>query len=114
MTEDEAKEKWCPWARYETGQGRTANRWRQSLPENEPHALNPVPCRCIASACMAWRWTPITMTDEHIAAVKKAAIDLDDKSASRVKASRDVADNPEKYDLPTKPFRGFCGLAGKS
>ena len=26
---------------------------------SEPHALNPVPCRCIASECMAWRWGPV-------------------------------------------------------
>lgn len=53
LTEDEAKEMWCPFARYSSGTA-AANRWKQSEPT--PHALNPVPCRCIASECMAWRW----------------------------------------------------------
>jgi hypothetical protein len=34
----------------------SSNRWRQREPT--PEALNPVPCRCIASECMAWRWEP--------------------------------------------------------
>lgn len=59
-TEEVAKTKWCPFSRYELRDG-GVNRWKQSLPEDEPHALNPVPCRCIASDCMAWRWwnTPL-------------------------------------------------------
>lgn len=61
MTEDEAREKWCPDARY-AGQDDDggANRWKQNLTADEPHALNPIPCRCIASQCMAWRWQNLT------------------------------------------------------
>lgn len=56
-TEEQAREKWCPLARYSTTSGDPAsNRWRQSLPEDQPYAANPVPCRCIGSECMAWRW----------------------------------------------------------
>lgn len=56
-TEAEARTKWCPFVRVgvqsEAPPG--VNRWKQSLPADEPWALNPVPCRCIASDCMAWR-----------------------------------------------------------
>jgi hypothetical protein len=55
MTEDEAKTKWCPFVRFQTFDSPPANRWKQQLPEDEPYALNPIPCRCIGSACMAWR-----------------------------------------------------------
>lgn len=58
MTEEEAKTKWCPQVRYGAFQEPAANRWKQSAPEDQPHALNPVPCRCIGSDCMAWRWGP--------------------------------------------------------
>lgn len=55
LTEAEAKTKWCPHSRYQGfGEGGN-NRWKQSAPESEPHALNPIPCRCIASGCMMWR-----------------------------------------------------------
>lgn len=52
FTEEEAKTKWCPWARtawafddVRNGIFVTANR---GTTEDD--------CRCIASECMAWRW----------------------------------------------------------
>jgi hypothetical protein len=53
MTEAEAKTKWCPHARLQTSwsspQGGVAlagiNRWEKGN------------AKCIASECMAWRWT---------------------------------------------------------
>ena len=53
MTEDEAKTKWCPFARYVSIRGEGINRW---IHEGETQT-NPEPSRCIASDCMAWRWT---------------------------------------------------------
>jgi len=48
MTEDDAKTKWCPWARapLHGGVGHIAI--------NRPERCD---SRCIASGCMAWRWT---------------------------------------------------------
>jgi hypothetical protein len=44
MTEADAKNRWCPFARSLRG----ANRDIEGGPD---HA-----CRCLASGCMAWRW----------------------------------------------------------
>jgi hypothetical protein len=82
MTEAEAKTKWCPESRYELGDV-SVNRWKQPLPEYEPNALNPVPCRCIASACMAWRWSEWEQND-----------------------------NPSIHER-SKGIKGYCGLSGK-
>lgn len=55
MTEDEAKEKWCPFVRVVIGPDNPA--WqglmltnRGDIPADNTHTL------CIGSACMAWRW----------------------------------------------------------
>lgn len=53
MTPKEARTKWCPMVRYATRLDPSSNRWKQDV--GEPHALNPVPCRCIANECMMWR-----------------------------------------------------------
>ena len=53
-TEDEAKQKWCPFTRvYDSfdGSAATANRGIGGRPE--PDEGN---TRCIASGCMAWEW----------------------------------------------------------
>ena len=89
MTEDEAKTKWCP---------------SNIMGENT---------RCVGPNCMAWRWIPLQADDSFKAAVIKAKDDIGDKSDTGVKASRHVIANRAAYGLPTEPFDGYCGLAGK-
>ena len=85
MTEDEAKTKWCPFARviapitapdaemvWTTGN-------RVSIPEqlgtiSSGDPMNPDAAHCIGSACMAWRWSrppagPDTFRSQHIPGV---------------------------------------------
>lgn len=57
MTEDEAKTKWCPFARVgapvdSIAAGCSTNRWPgdDSVGPGSPYL-------CIAADCMAWRWS---------------------------------------------------------
>lgn len=72
-TEDEAKAKWCPFARgseLERHDDRQAH-GRHDVPTNHvvvrPLSRLPIsvpePLRCIASQCMAWRWYPAPRQD---------------------------------------------------
>jgi hypothetical protein len=48
LTEDAAREKWCPFARDDSGGDNPCTVNRPNYPAYQ--------VRCIASDCMAWRW----------------------------------------------------------
>ena len=104
-TSDEARKLWCPWARVLEGQPPGGAGVNRAGPEAGFY--------CIASDCMAWRWTPLKVTPEYLDAVRALAEATAEK-APFAKAARAVADKPEAHGLPSTPFRGYCGLAGKS
>jgi hypothetical protein len=88
LTEDEAKAKWCPFVRidaYPRGLGVGA-----APAVNRAHEMNgdfttvEPKCRCIGSACMAWRREPPVIVP---------------------------ADSVTPEMLAREP-RGYCGLAG--
>jgi hypothetical protein len=60
MTEEEAKTKWCPFARTMGIDGDVimpaANRVFMFTGANKLTFPHPEMCACIASKCMAWRW----------------------------------------------------------
>lgn len=67
MTEDEARAKWCPFVRQlGTLIGRqTANEADRVISmgsQNRGYSMGGMldNCSCIASQCMAWRWTDTT------------------------------------------------------
>jgi hypothetical protein len=107
ITEDEAKTKWCPQARYETGEG-GGNRWRLDMSAIVIDPMNPPPCRCIASACMAWRFV-----DQEF----RRDVELWSKSKNE-RVNSAYSDDAEwrpvrgKKDDDPPPATGFCGLAG--
>ena len=74
-------------------------------------ATNPASDRCRGPDCAAFRWETITVAHPNWAAsVKAVAAEIGDTVPFK-KASRIVADDPEKYGLV--PTRGFCGLGGQ-
>lgn len=76
LTEDEAKKRWCPFANVQ--QDGTGNRYPM-----DTDMLNRAFACCIASDCMAWRWT---------------------------EQGHDPGDFPGMGEWPST---GFCGLASK-
>lgn len=92
-TEEEAKERWCPFARAtlfaEEPDGEvtviagapTFNRFAEARASGP---TNPPSCRCIGSQCMAWRW-----------------------------GDDDAALNERMHGREATPELGYCGLAGK-
>ena len=65
MTEDDAKTKWCPFARVVVGEIKTGGYQQPlGLPSHNRVALgqatvSPPAALCIGSACMAWRWDAV-------------------------------------------------------
>ena len=89
MTEDEAKTRWCPFAND-----------RSAPAERKDSSGAVISARCIASACMAWRW--------HIVEADDIA---DDARARPVEVWPDLT----PYHPPGRKLvrHGLCGLAGK-
>jgi len=85
MTEDQAREKWCPFARVtevdEMGNSNACDYNRQYHPSDV--VTHGYPAQCVASDCMAWRWK----------------LDAD------LRQMVDALDNGKQI--------GYCGLAGK-
>lgn len=65
---------------------------------------------CYGPKCAVWRWEPLLADEAFAAAVKKAEAET---GMPHPKAAKHVTENRAQYGLPTKPFRGYCGLAGK-
>lgn len=86
MTEQEAKEKWCPMARVANAlhpNGSTAIAGFTVANRSSGVGDVPVNSMCLGSSCMAWRW-------------------INDPAG------------PQPPDGPESDYRGYCGLAGKS
>ena len=111
LTEDEAKTKWCPFARViADGTGNfyaSGNRVKNHANWPVETKLNPETARCIGSACMAWRSVPAVDTRERALYSRRTG-------ERTTAAFGDDADwrlvNPnEPEPLPA----GYCGLAGR-
>lgn len=111
MTEDEAMTKWCPFVRLADRTTASLefayNRRHISDDDDALDATCDPPLRCIASYCMAWRWSDAKRTAAFLDAVQahmKASPNPNfAKSTQAVYAERGREfENSE----------GYCGLAG--
>lgn len=115
-TEEEARKCWCPfgltphYARdTDIATAVAANRAEQSFEDDimgRPESPLPT-CACIASECMAWRWTTIVddrpreLWSKHHG-IRVTATTTDDADWR--------LENPAAHPLAKQ---GYCGLAGK-
>lgn len=98
MTEDEAKTKWCPFAKR-TIWGISAGVNRDGGGDNIIDS-----CECIGSKCMAWRYIQpphkkgdIFFTTDHVVCLDKHKVTFNKNTAER-----DFCGT------------GYCGLAGRT
>jgi hypothetical protein len=84
MTEDEAKTKWCPQFQVSIAGGPAGQMQRDTWRDKSNRPLEGGG-KCLASACMAWRWQP------------------------------NWGESPENPAACTElpPIKGYCGLAGR-
>lgn len=111
LTEDEAKAKWCPFARIcvseKDGSEASVASFNRIAHRQTSNLLTPHAANCIASACMAWRWASPT------------PIILDDGSEETHEwlLSRGWTRGREAFVgiemNPPKTPQGYCGLAGR-
>ena len=97
MIEEEAKTKWCPFAHTRGFASDAAI--NRPFPGEEDDVVRE-DCRCIASACMAWRWNKIPNPEwkgQHV-------------MVSSVRQNP-YSETPAGIDSTTD---GRCGLAGQS
>lgn len=123
MTEEEAKTKWCPFARVGV-------RWMDSQAESLAD-LTAVPvnrgssaedlARCIGSACMAWRQNAAGDWAEQFAVFLRVGRPIDairlhrNETGSTLKDAKDFVDGvlDGTQQMPSSRPSGYCGLAGR-
>ena len=91
LTEEEAKNKWCPYQ----GTGEAAR------------SANSVVYRCIASDCMAWRWS----TPEEVKGNTEYMNEMRTKGATFKPECHMIGDAVVVKEDRLFFYKGFCGLA---
>lgn len=110
MTEDDAKTKWCPFARllaetytrqgeFQVSTGYSYN--RSPDPDEDRAPYLPDGASCIGSSCMAWRWTAQMATVTSAPDPKRQFV-----------AEKAHYDNHAAWHVEALPAQGHCGLAG--
>lgn len=111
MTEDEAKAKWCPFARtveaWPTGPTAPRNRVVKSSDDEQTLLEGLVGVQCVASACMAWRWSEAKRTAAFLEAVQ-AHMQASAKPNFNTAVQAVYAETGGKFER----VEGYCGLAG--
>ena len=107
MTEDEATNRWCPFARSRLIEWRKASDETSNQIYCGPRGHEAPTTLCLGSACMAWRWHPAKQTAAYLAAVQE-------RMQKQAKPNFNTA-TQEVYAERANEFartEGYCGIAG--
>ena len=118
MTEEEAKTKWCPFARVGSSTSGLGGFNRFIEPVS---ADSDARARCLGSACMAFRRLPVVDWSHQFKELLDGnnwigAIKLHRQATgSSLKDAKDFVDGVRggTRPMPTSAPAGFCGLAGR-
>lgn len=99
MTEDEAKTKWCC--------GPAMNVMAARIASGKPQ-VSATEGQCIASNCMAWRWSEPKRTVAFLAAVQARM-----QSSAKPNFNKAVAEIWTETGGQFERVEGDCGLAGE-
>lgn len=104
VTEEEAKKKWCPMVRCAgIDDDDEAVRGAGNC---DVLSRNPEDCRCIASDCMAWRWSGPQEYERPIQNEKPGGDGWEENGFCEYANGRE-----KKWKRPI-PRTGFCGVGG--
>lgn len=107
VTEDHAKAMWCPQVRHEGDDGGTFNRGLL-----DPVNLQRVPCNCMGSSCMMWRWAQKPVDRMHAQQPVEGFEAISEEDA--LDFDMDRAFWLEPYERAQRRRHGYCGLAGSA
>jgi hypothetical protein len=116
MPEDEARTKWCPMARTIAVRDDNADgNFRRVLGWNDDGGATagPFPCRCIASACMAWRWADDSMEYQQTKEVAAGEGAPKPDGDGWEEYSRNTMRSLVNWRRKRTPTRGYCGAFGR-
>jgi hypothetical protein len=117
MTEEEAKTRWCPFARCipatTTETSATFNTGLPSFNRYQSEGVQRLPggAGCIGSACMAWRWHGEPTEKREFHTVGKRP-DGEGWRCTLSDADREGFSLKSRWERDV-PRQGHCGLAGK-
>jgi hypothetical protein len=112
LTEEQAKEKWCPFARF--------NIVSRNMPSPGPmnragddrgEDMNPRQARCIGSQCMAWRRVPQYEVHHHVNACRKPELDRPPGDGWQLQPEQNG--HNAYWTRENAIAKGYCGLAGQ-
>jgi hypothetical protein len=69
--------------------------------------------KCEAEKCLLWRWRPLQATEPGYKEAVQKAQGLDKAARGGLMPAEYVNANRKKFDLPERPYVGWCGLGGE-
>ena len=72
-----------------------------------------VPNPCAADDCLFWRWRPLLVSEPGYKEACAEASKMTKDERGDLTPAEYVNSNRDKYNLPSKPYLGYCGMAGR-